>query len=156
MPDNRRIYWLLVATLASFFNQTAYSQAPTRVPWTQSRIKGTPEKTFCRWRSSPAFPASQVPRPNAHSFGKADAQAFTFVCETGQQDLELFRMMKRRQRPILVVDLKQSLKSFDPERIARMRERLLHRLRSGLQNESICFYVCMIFSSKIGKTAARR
>ena len=146
MPDNCRIYLLLIATLASCFHQTAYSQAPTRVPWTQSRIKGTPEKPL-PLAVEPAFPNLKFQDP-MHIRWQADAQRY-FVCELGSK-IWSFPHDEQASSADLVVDLKQSLKSFDTEK-SRGCENVYSIAFDPNFKTNRYVYVCMIFSSKTGK-----
>ena len=118
----------------------------TRQPWTSSRVKGSPEPPLAL-DLEPAFPALKFNDP-MHVRWQEDLQRY-FVCELGGR-VWSFEHDEDVTTADLVIDLKESLKSFDPQR------------SSGVENVfSIVFdpdfannryvYACIILRSKTGK-----
>ncbi|MCC6510865.1 MAG: PQQ-dependent sugar dehydrogenase [Pirellulaceae bacterium] len=157
----RLLRWLSVCVACSCMGASALAQnadgtsankstvatvAKRAVPWTSSRISGTPEQPL-PLSLEPVFENLKFTDP-MHVRWQADTQRY-FVCELGGK-IWSFPHDPDVKQADLVVDLKAEIKSFDKDR------------SNGCENVySIAFdpdfrknrfvYVCMIFSNKTGK-----
>jgi len=120
--------------------------SPSRVPWTTSRLQGSPEPPH-PYLLVPAFPNLRFNDPMQVRWSPELKRYF--VCEL-QGKIWSFGPEEDVASADLVVDLKRDIQSFDPERCNGLHEVYSIALDPDFANNRF-LYVCMIFVSKTGK-----
>ncbi len=137
----RTCLWIVPCLSATTWVTAQEAVRPTA--WTNSRIKGTPEPPL-PLAIEPAFPKLKFQDP-MHIRWQADLQRY-FVCELGSK-IWSFPHDEQVESADLVVDLKQALKSFDPQR-SRGCENVYSIAFDPDFKTNRYIYVCMILSNK--------
>ena len=117
-----------------------------RVPWTESRIQGTPEPPH-PYLLVPAFPNLRFNDPMQVRWSPELKRYF--VCEL-QGKIWSFVPEEDVASADLVADLKRDIQSFDPVRSNGLHEVYSIAFDPDFANNRF-IYVCMIFTSKTGK-----
>jgi putative heme-binding domain-containing protein len=151
-PRTLPMRWAMSLVLALTLETTLLAQftvadnSPRRIPWTTSRIQGTPEPPH-PYLLVPAFPNLRFSDPMQVRWSPALKRYF--VCEL-QGKIWSFAPEEDVASADLVVDLKREIKSFDPARSNGLHETYSIALDPDFASNRF-IYVCMIFSSKSGK-----
>lgn len=135
-----------LGVVKSLSAQSETADASERTPWTASRVKGTPEPPL-PLSIEPAFPKLKFNDP-MHVRWQPDLRRY-FVCELGGK-IWSFPHDETIEVADLVVDLKASLKSFDPERVIGCEN--VYSIVFDPEFASNRFvYVCIILKGKTDK-----
>jgi putative heme-binding domain-containing protein len=118
---------------------------PSREPWVDSRLRGSPEAPF-PLSTVPAFPNLRFHEP-MHVRWQPELGRY-LVCEL-RGKIWSFPHDEQTQQADLVVDLREQIKSFDPMRSDGVQEVYSIALDPDFGNNRYV-YVCMIFSNKLG------
>jgi len=122
------------------------TQNANRVPWTSSRLVGTPEPPN-PYLLVPAFPNLKFDEPMQVRWS-AELQRY-FVCELHGK-IWSFTPQENKDAADLVIDLRSDLKSFDAKRSNGVQDVYSIVLDPDF-SENRYIYVCMVFSTKLGK-----
>ncbi len=143
-----RLWWAAAGVCAAciFICSPIPAQETARQPWTGSRLRGTPEPPL-PLALQPAFAKLKFQDP-MHIRWQADVGRY-FVCELGSK-IWSFPHDEQVEAADLVVDLKQSLKSFDPDR-SRGCENVYSIAFDPEFQHNRYVYLCMILSNKTNK-----
>ncbi len=137
---------VLVTLLALSSTVQLHAQSDNRVPWTSSRVIGTPEQPL-PYSLEPAFPGLYF-RDSMHVRWVPELQRYV-VCELGGK-LWSFPDDNTLTVADLMVDFKESLKSFDPERVAGVDQFFSFVFDPDFATNRF-LYVCLILKGKNGK-----
>ncbi len=139
-------YGLAMVLIGLGATSNTWAQTVQRPAWTQSRIQGTPDLPLSL-AIAPAFPKLKFQDP-MHIRWQADTGRY-FVCELGSK-IWSFPHDETVETADLVVDLKQSLKSFDADR-SRGCENVYSIVFDPSFKTNRFVYVGMVFSNKTNK-----
>lgn len=138
---------IVLCFIALFLGSAVFGQEGARTTaWTNSRIQGTPDAPL-PLSIQPAFPKIKFQDP-MHIRWQPELGRYV-VCELGGK-IWSFPHDEAVETTDLVVDLKQAIKSFDPER-SRGCENVYSIAFDPDFKTNRYVYVCMIFSNKTNK-----